>query len=88
MLKKIDFTNIPKELKSKEEIGAWILTKVMNNLDLIETDLTKWLSSLTGQSEKDIEELSLPEIKQLFTDLATENNLKSFFVSVSQHIQT
>jgi len=88
ILKKIDFTEIPKEVKTKEQMGVWFLTKILNSLDLVETELTKWLSSLTGMPEKEIEELSLPELKTIFVEISQQEDLKSFFESAVKQIPT
>jgi hypothetical protein len=88
ILKKIDFTDIPKEVKTKEQMGVWFLTKILNSLDLVEKELTTWLSSLTGMVEKDVQELGLQELKNIFIEISQQEDLKSFFESAVAQIPT
>jgi hypothetical protein len=88
ILKKIDFTDIPKEVKTKEQMGVWFLTKILNSLDLVEKELTTWLSSLTGETEKEIQEMSLTQMKDLFIEISQQEDLKSFFGYAVQQIPT
>jgi hypothetical protein len=76
ILKKLQLKSNEKEIVNR---GLDLLQLALENLWMAKGEVVEFLSDLTGKGKQQIEQLSLPDIKELFKELSQQEDIKSFF---------
>ena len=83
MIKKIgvDFFNV--DVDDKEKAGAKIIQILIEKYEIVDAELSEFISSITNLSTEQVEDLDIDEFIQLLKDVWAKNNIVGFLGSGS-----
>lgn len=83
IFKKIGVENFNFDLKDKEAVGGKVLKLIVDKYDVIDLDLSKFISAVTNITAEQVEDLTLKELYAILKDIWKVNDIIGFLKSGS-----